>query len=84
MLVYNTMRFGTDVFEFPVEQTAPKICARIGGADVQVELVDTQPTPPCIALRTGGQTWYGKLATSGASISPIRTKINNTTYALTN
>lgn len=78
MLDFNTMRYGTDIF---VLREPPKICSRINNANVSVTLVDTQPTPPCIALHTGGANWYAKLTTGGTSAMGVR--INSTNYTLT-
>lgn len=80
MLISNTMRFGTDEFEFDVQ---PKITVSINDEDVAFICTTDKLSSPAIAFLHEGQVYYIYLVDpTDALASKVRIHINGTTYAL--
>ena len=79
-MIYNTMRFGTDIFQ--LEDDTVKLCIRINGAIVEIPLTATAASP-AVALKTSNGIFYAQLVSpSDSAASPLRIRINGTIYAL--
>ncbi|MBR1805246.1 MAG: hypothetical protein IJ774_02540 [Selenomonadaceae bacterium] len=83
MLEFNTMRFGTDVFDAESATQYPKVTARINGEDVAFLCRDVQISEPSIAFNYGGETYYIYLVDPEDDLaSPVQICWDGVTYAL--
>ena len=83
MLTSNTMRFGTDSFgEFT---QVPRLMARINNQELEIETTEFQVSSPSIVVLINKKKYYIRLVEPTTAVaSPLRIKIEGSTYALAN
>lgn len=80
MLKSNTMRFGTDEFEF---SSMPTLYARVNGENMGFLCTEDRLSVPAIGIRFNGTTYYIYLVNASSSLaSSVRIRIDGTVYAL--